>query len=175
MIDLTTELAADVRRYCTGVPDYVLKSAIEQGARRFFHESLILTEQQELTAMTDLVLVLPDMPEAYIVDVVTVKTAHGCNIDARYASGSLQLSYNPNGQIVAELALCPKDSKVADWIYPRNKDALLHAAVRQLKTQQNQPWYDPDGASFHEAEYRHWCGVARIQNTPTKVTFTPFV
>lgn len=174
MTDLTNAILPDVRRFCSGVPDYVITAAIDNGCRRFFAESQSYTEQQTVTATASTVQVAPQAAETFITDVVRVTTRYGRPLMATYQSGNIALPGNPNGDIDITLALSPTAPTVPEWAYPLHKDAFIHAATTDLKSQQAQPWFDPDGASYHEREYRHWLGVARIAQTPTIVAPIPF-
>lgn len=171
-------LLPHVRQHCRSVPDFVLRRSVVAAAQRFFKESRAWTEKQTLSAFADSVLVHPEADDAEIYALKGVVRKEGGKICATFHNHFLMFNRAPNCDVVAEFVLLPTgDAENFDFpsdFLVTQQEAFVHAAVRDLKTQQDQPWFDPNGAMWHEQEYRHWLGISRIDRTADRVRIRPF-
>lgn len=176
MIDLKERLLPQVRKHVAGVPDAVCKQSIAEGLHRFLVESEVWTEKQVISAFAHEVLIDADEPLALVANVADAKTMDGRSLRCRYTRGLVEFPVIPEQDVVIEVVLMNDQSSgfAPNWLLNRYSGAVVHAAVQELKTQFSQPWFDPDGAMFHEREYAYDLGNARVAAMPKLVKFTPF-
>ncbi|MGB7996566.1 MAG: hypothetical protein WCF45_10615 [Photobacterium halotolerans] len=173
--ELKEVIKADVRRASVNVPDYVIEAAIHNGCRRFFSDSEVWIEPQSLDAEGRRIAVTALEPDVFVCGVAEVRTKHERSIAFTWQGGQVCFERDIDALLDVDLVLCPTNTSIPTWAYEQHKEAFVHAAVRDLKSQQGQPWFDPEGAGYHEGEYRHHLGIARIQSMPKYIAPNPFV
>lgn len=179
MIDLKQAMRNEVIKYTNGVPGAIIDAAAVDGLRRFLSDSLVWEEQQKLDAYAESVIAFPnDMERTSITQVIEAETELGRRVPVRWYGGKVHFDRIHNDTITVRFALV--NNKLADkasipnWLYTQHIDALTHIVVRLLKEQQFKPWFDPEGAAYHDHEYRKGLAEALMDKTPKKVNLMNF-
>ncbi len=179
MIDLKTELKQELYFSLSGVPNYVIEAAIVRACYKFLNESLVWEEEQTLDACTDSVLVFANDPDlTTICSIRSVEDEFGHEIPFTWFGAKVHFENDLNKTVCVKMALTnnrgEQQALVPEWIYNQHSQAIIHATLYIIKSQEVNTWFSANGAAMHFNEYKRLLAEALIEKTPTSVQLNPF-